>query len=198
MAKPSGLKVTYDDVSQTIDFSEVAGVDLTGNQILIREMSQAVIDFIVERAQSGKGIGGKTLKKPYSKAYSESLDFKAAGKSKNDVNMTLSGDMLGAIDVLEEDGPTVKIGFADTTDNVKAYGHMSGFEGHPYISGPKREFFGVTKAELKEKILSQFKDDIQEIKRTNRTDNEQDVETQSALIRTARRITDFINFDGES
>lgn len=188
------LNVTESEVSQAIDLKKVTGVDVSRDPELLRSISQAIIDYQVERVQSDfKGYDGKALHKPYSKAYEQSLNFKAAGKSKNAINMTLSGDMMGSIDLLEENGSKVKIGIADQGEAVKAFAHITGFKGHPTIKGAKeRPFFGVSPDEL-EKILEPFQDDIQDLKASARREQQRDVQGQA--IQTVRRITDFFTFD---
>jgi hypothetical protein len=188
------LKVTESEVSQTIDLKKVTGVDVSRDPELLREIEQAIIDFQVERVQSEfKGYDGKVLAKPYSKTYSESLDFKAAGKSKNAINMTLSGDMMGSIDVLEESGSKIKIGIGDAGEAVKAFAHITGFEGHPTIKdAKKRPFFGVSENELS-KILEPFESKIQDLKEQGRQGNQRD--EQGRVIRQVRRITDLLDFE---
>lgn len=62
-----------------------------------------VIRFIKERTKSGKDKDNNSLKSPnvYSKNYREHIDFKAAGKSGGPVNLTLTGEMLNSIELLD-------------------------------------------------------------------------------------------------
>lgn len=154
MAKLDGLKLTQSEVSQTIDLGEVFGVPLTGNESLKQVIGQALIDKIISRTESGKDVNGKPFKK-YSKEYIESDEFKAFDKSPGEINMTLTGQMLGTLDVLQTAGSKVKIGWADDTENAKAYNHNVG----DTIKN-KRAFFGVTKADLNE-IKKEFKADVE-------------------------------------
>jgi hypothetical protein len=173
----SKVKVSETELSQDIDFDSLAGAPISLDPVLQREIAQATIDYIKNRVEDENlGLGRKALKSPYSKSYQESLDFDAAGKSASNVNMILSGDMMGSIDVLEE-GETVKIGIDNPAVMPRAYGHQSGFKGHPNpkMSQYKREFFGVTDDEIKKFVLADFEDDIQDLKqglRPNQEDNE--------------------------
>lgn len=118
-------------------------------------IAQDLIDYVVERSQSGKGKGGKEFA-PYSDAYVNSLDFKIAGKSKNDVNMTLSGDMLADIKLLDMKRTKLVVGFENGTEsNAKADGNIRGTYGQPKSIGPKRDFLGVTQKEVN-KILENY------------------------------------------
>jgi hypothetical protein len=184
VAKPIGsLKLSLDEVSQTINLSKEAGIDLSDDPVLVNEIGQEIIDFMVDRAKDGRGLGGVKLKSPYSKAYSESLEFKAHDKNKNEVNMTLTGDMLGSIDLIENDPDKLKIAIAEDDEVPKAYNHNVG------DTVPKRPFFGVDKSEL-ENILANYesefkalKDDKEETKRRVR-----EGVAQRSLINIARGL----------
>ena len=160
MAAPKFKKTK---VSQQINLKEEFGFDFSGKNALKQAIGQAIIDKIVNRSKAGNGmsfgksgIGRKVkLKSPYSKSYADSLEFKAAGKSKNKVNMSLTGDMLGLIDITKIKGNTIEIGWEDADENKKAFNHSVG------DTVPRRPFFGVNKKELND-IKSEFKSDIKE------------------------------------
>lgn len=142
-------KITLSKFEQEIDLKELFGVDLSDDDSLKQAIGQFLIDRMLERVDSGKGIGGVKLKSPYSKEYSKSLEFKAAGKSRGKVNMSLTGDMLASIDLLSTDGNKIKIGIEDDSQIPKAYNHQTG------DTVPARPFFGFTKSELAD-IKKQF------------------------------------------
>jgi hypothetical protein len=189
MAEP-GIKLTKKRVSQKLDLNALTGRDIASDSVLVRKIAQGIIDYMVDRAKSGRGLGRKDLKSPYSKSYSESLTFKAAGKARNDVNMTLSGDMLRSIDILEEDGASVVIGIEDEVDAPKAYGHQTGFEGHPTIpSGKyKRPFFGVTADEVKKQVLPKFKAEIDKSAGARTISSLESQEAAISFIQGIRRL----------
>lgn len=151
------LKVTKKNVEQTINLNEKFDIDFSGKRNLKELIGQKIIDRIVERCNNNEGInldpdtdrGRKVkLKSPYSDEYEESLEFKAAGKSKNDVNMQLTGDMLGLLDIKRIDGNKITIGWNDPEQNPKAHGHMTGKDGK--VPKMKRPFFGISNKELKD------------------------------------------------
>lgn len=181
MEKP---KATLEEVSQKIDLNEIIGSDISNDEQLILKIGQKIIDYIEERVDDGLGYGRTKLKSPYSDGYADSLTFKAAGKSKNDVNMKLSGDMMASIDIIEVNGSKITIGIDDPDQAPKAFNHQTG------DTVPRRPFFGVTKQELKEYVLSEFKDEIK-AKRT--TSSEQ----QSRLISAIRGIRTLAEFLGD-
>lgn len=178
----SDVKATLDKVSQTINLNEVIGSDISSDEKLVTKIGQAIIDYMDTRAEDGLGLGRKKLKSPYSKGYSESLDFVAAGKSKNKVNMRLSGDMLASIDILETKGATLTIGI-EGSEAPKAFNHQTG------DTLPKREFFGVTKDEIKKYILDEFSSEIKAKKNTSSDE-------QTKLINSIRGIRTLADFFG--
>jgi hypothetical protein len=113
----------------------------------------AILEHIRERTQSGTGLNsaGNRLKDfpAYSKGYMKSLDFKIAGKSSK-VDLTLSGDMLDAMDLLKHKKGELTIGFENgSVDNAKAEGNILGSYGGSPNARKARNFLGVTRSELK-------------------------------------------------
>jgi hypothetical protein len=156
---------------------------------------------IRERASSGKGLefskdGSASevkLKSPYSKTYSESLDFIAAGKSKSDVNMSLTGDMLASVQVEDRGGNKIAVYIDGETEVLKAYNHITG------DTVPKRPFFGVSKKDVKE-VVSDFESEIESIdtregSRTRDQRRRTDLLDTLAGVETARRrpLRDVLN-----
>ena len=121
-------------------------------------IGQAVIDRIVERTQTGIDKNGKRFK-GYSAAYKDSLAFKVNGKS-DLVNLTLTEDMLSSMTIIEQTAQTITIGFDDSTENAKAYGHISGMEGHPTIKkGKVRDFLGLPQRDI-DLITDEFQSEV--------------------------------------
>jgi hypothetical protein len=144
-------------VSQVINVKEIFGKNI--NDINLKEkIGQFFIDKMKDRSAKGLDINGNSFV-DYSESYTKSIPFQAAGKTKN-VNMRLSGDMLGSIDILSINGNNIKIGFADRNEELKAHGHMTG--GGKNNNLPVREFFGVSEKEIKQ-ASNKFKDDIQKL-----------------------------------
>lgn len=138
-------------VEQKIELKDIfRGVDLS-NRDLKEYIGEAIIEYIRERTADGKGVkfnddgraSSVNLKK-YSKTYIDSDEFKAFGKSKDQVNMTLTGDMLGLMDIVNVGKDSVTIGWNDDEQIPKAYNHIVG------DTVPSRPFFGISKSELNE------------------------------------------------
>lgn len=203
MAKiPREIKASESEIYQEIDLADWTGVDLSLDPVLAREMQQAIIDYMQGRVSQGLGFNKQKLKSPYQDSYAESLDFKAAGKSKGNVNMELSGDMLGSVDVIEEreSGARFRIGFTDSSVVPRAYGHISGFEGHPEqdkMEKYQRIFFGVSEKEFKDEVLPAFEEDLQELKAREPDFRLEDriqtaAERQETLLRIFRSAQDLL------
>lgn len=117
------------------------------------DLGFAILEFIRKRTQSGVGLNAEGTRNKsfpaYSKSYMESLDFKIAGKSSK-VDLTLSGDMLDAMDVLRHKRGEMVIGFQNgSEDNAKAEGNILGSYGGDPNPRKARNFLGVTERELK-------------------------------------------------
>lgn len=149
MAVIPGLKLSEDGVTQTIDLADFLPETAASDPVIQEAFTQAVIDKITSRTADGKDAFGATFA-GYSESYKDSLAFKAFGKSSK-VDMELTGVMLASIDLVDQSGTKVQIGITNEAAS-RAYGHMTGMDGHPTLDGvtPKRKFFGVTKEDIAE------------------------------------------------
>lgn len=116
------------------------------------ELADLIVEYIVQRSQDGKSKYNRPFPGGgYSKSYSESLDFKNAGKSRDRVNLTLTGDMLAALDMLNHKKGAITVGFEKgAEENGRAEGLITGKYGKNI--GPKRDFLGITKKKLRELV----------------------------------------------
>ena len=185
------LTIKQDEFQQEIDLNDFIDGDISEDAELVREIAQGLIDYMVARVEAGKGIGGVDLNDTkYSTNYKKSLPFQAASKGSK-VNMTLTGDMLRAIDLLDEDGSTIIIGIDDEIERAKAYGHQSGFKNHPTIKGVKeRRFFGVTADEIK-KVLKGFSSAIKESTSSRKYSDTQEQEAAIDYVVNARTLAEI-------
>lgn len=117
-------------------------------------IAEEIIDYIRDRSQ--KGLNKNNREFPgYSEEYEKSLNFKIAGKDKGKVDLTLSGDMLGALTVLSHSNGKLLIGFENgTEENAIADGNIRGTYGQAKPGAKRRDFLGITKADLA-KILDE-------------------------------------------
>lgn len=115
-----------------------------------------VIEFIKRRTERGKDIDGAKFV-AYSDSYIQSLDFKIAGKSRRNVNLKLSGDMLEAIELLSHRKGKLVIGFENgTEENARADGNIRGSYGRSPDPNKARDFLGIAEKDL-ERILEQYR-----------------------------------------
>lgn len=121
-----------------------------------KAIGQEIIEHIRDRTEQGVDKDGKPFPK-YSREYIKSVDFKNAGKSAGQVDLRLSGDMMTALQVLDQDDGTLTIGYKNgTAENARADGNIRGTYGQDRGSSKKaRPFLGITKAELGD-ILEQY------------------------------------------
>jgi hypothetical protein len=116
-------------------------------------LGQEVIDFIIDRTVNKRMDKTNTpFKGSYSDSYASSFEFKLAGKSKDKINLSLSSEMLNAIEVLDTsiDGEiTIGIPASDTFNNQKAEGNIKGTYGQKKpIKGKARDFMGIKSNDL--------------------------------------------------
>jgi len=121
-------------------------------------IANEVKDFIIERTQD-KHLDKNNRPFPkYSKEYERSLNFRLGGKS-SAVDLTLSGDMLAAIEVLENKKGKITIGYKKGTENDKAEGNIIGSYGKPSGDPKKaRDFLGITDKDFKN-IVDKYKNE---------------------------------------
>lgn len=125
-------------------------------------IGQEIIDRIAKRTTEEKEDKHGDSLGTYSKSYGESDFAKIFGKKAGQrVNLTATGDMLASMDIKDTTAQTITIHFDDDEQNAKAYGHISGMKGHPFLDGKvqKRDFFGLPKEEL-ESIAAEFESDV--------------------------------------
>lgn len=110
-----------------------------------QDIGREIINFIVNRTKSGRGIGGRPFvnsrgQKKYSQNYIDDRDFAIAGKSPRSINLTLSGDMLDSIEILNAGTPgQIVIGFTSEEENDKSV----------FLREKGYDFLGLSSSELK-------------------------------------------------
>lgn len=139
-----------------VDLTDIFGrFPKEGADDLKQEIGGAIIERIRERAGSGNFLEQSRGAGSYSKSYTNSFEFKVFGKSKGNVNMKASGDMLRAIDITNETKDGIEIGFNDRLEANKAHGHITG------AVGKTRDFFGLTDTDIKE-IRREFNGEVKD------------------------------------
>ncbi len=134
-------------------------------------IAQDIVDLIVERTKDGKDKNNRAFKK-YSEEYKDSLDFKIAGKT-SQVDLTLSGDMLGALDLLSHKSGKIIIGYENgSEENARADGNIRGTYGHSKPITTGRDFLGITDRDL-DRILKNYP--VEDRSRTDLREASEDV-----------------------
>lgn len=172
-------QLTLDKVSLEIDLKKLFGKKVT-DPALRRNIAESLIDIIIARTESGKGVNAAgsvvKLKSPYSQQYIDSPEFAAFGKSKSEINMKLTGSMLASTDLISDRADKLEIGI-DNEDAPKAYNHMVG------DTVPKREWLGLTAGDL-EKVKKEYESDIN----ADQPITVADIFSRSNLARLARIV----------
>lgn len=113
-------------------------------------LADKVVNLIKERTDKNKDINGSKFA-PYSKSYVESKDFKNAGKSKSDVNLRLSNEMMDSIQLIDQGPGYITVGFESGTDaNDKAVWQERS------DNGVSRKFVGINDKDLA-RLLAEVK-----------------------------------------
>lgn len=110
-------------------------------------IAQEIIDYIVNRTKKGKDKNENDFP-GYSKEYINSKDFSIAGKSRANVNLTLTSEMLDSLKLLRHSPGEIVIGYdkGDTELNGKVEGNIKGTYGQSTPRrGKKRDFLGITR-----------------------------------------------------
>ncbi len=179
-----------DKVSQTFDLQEIFGVDVSDMPEVAQSFAQIAIEHIRKRTESNEFMPGAKASEgahKYSDDYAHSLAFKAAGKSKSDVNMELTGDMIATMDVLEINGNSITIGWDDPLQSAKAFNHNTG------DTVPKRPFFGLADSEVKD-IASKFEGSVRQAKSSfQETGRDATIQFGLDLLAQAQRVEDANN-----
>jgi hypothetical protein len=134
------------EVSTEIDVKELLG-GLSNDRDVREAFFQLALDKMSERLDKGLDVNGSKMDK-YSKEYKESLAYQAFEKT-GVVNMQLTGSMLAAVDIIEQNKNKMKVGVTGS-EAPKAYNHQVG------DTLPQREWFGWKDSELKS-IAKEFK-----------------------------------------
>lgn len=159
------------------------------SQRTAQSIAEDLVDFIVERTKDGKGKDGKPFP-GYSESYKKSLDFKIAGKG-NTVDLTLTGEMLDTLKVLEAKKGKIVIGFEEGDEvNGRAEGNILGSYGGDPNPKKARNFLDVSDKEIANILKDYPLDNVRE-----RLNNLSAAELSRVL---AREITDDLEFDDEA
>lgn len=150
-------------IDKTITLSEVSlEVEILSDGNfgdVINQIAFEVIDYIVQRTESGLDVRGNSFKN-YSESYKNSENFEAFGKSTGDVNLVQEGNMINSIQIIEAYDNYFKIGYTDELNTLKAFNHNTG------DTVPRREFFGINKKEMNS-ILEKYQYILDESEKSN-------------------------------
>lgn len=130
--------------------------DLNLSDSEMQALGREIIDHVVDRTRRGLNEKGNPFP-GYSEEYQNSATFKALGQDPANVDLSLSLDMLNAIEVVEIRNNAIIYGFSDSNpEQPKAEGNILGTYGQDSpIRGKARPFLGITRRE-RSQILNEF------------------------------------------
>lgn len=156
-------------------------------------IAQEVIDEVIKRSQiDNKDKNGRSFP-GYSKEYKESFDFQF--KRGGGVNLTLSGEMLESMEVVDvKDNGEITIGYdnADSDLKGKVDGNCSGSYGQSTGSYLKaRNFLGIESDRLK-KIIDKYKQ-VPEVVAENRAEMINKISSVSIKLNPMKSFIDELD-----
>lgn len=132
-------------------FSVNIPIDLNAYQR--KDLGVRIINKVIDRTRNEfKDKNNQKFKGKYSDKYSKSLDFKIAGKKANEIDLTLTGDMLDSLEILEHGPGYIDIGYKSSYNGLgKVEGNVTGLYGKHGKTSP-RDFLGITKKDIDDLI----------------------------------------------
>lgn len=143
------MAITKDEVSKEIKLNLPANLADEVADDIKAEVGEFLVESILDYVGDGRspvtGQQFKQLSKPYA-------DDEKGGR--RTPNLDLEGDMLNSL-IFKPTKNGVEVGIYDDDQAIKAFGHITGFEGHPWLDGvaPARPFIPGTKADFTGKIM---------------------------------------------
>ena len=149
---------SIDELTKTIKLNFPDSVSNAEKKELLNQIGDYVVvtmlDLIADGISPVTGKSFSKLTKPYSN--------KEKGGDRTP-NMDLNGDMLNALTYEIVDG-IVNVGWFDSDQSAKAYGHTTGFKGHPWLDGEvtPRKLIPNTKEKFTPEIMAGIREIIED------------------------------------
>jgi hypothetical protein len=105
-----------------------------------------VIEFIIDRTKNGLDVNGNPFA-AYKKSYKETFEYQIGHSGDSGVNLTLTGDMLGNISIINHGVGFIKLGFDDSQAAQKAK-WIQAPSGQKQGKQSPRKFFGISEKDL--------------------------------------------------
>jgi hypothetical protein len=112
-----------------------------------KAIASEIIDLVISRTENGKDKDNKNFAK-YSKAY-------AKHKGQTNVDLTFSGAMLAALELIQEKAGKIRIGIEDESLLGRVEGNCTGIYGDGKQTPKPRNFLGIKKSDL-DAILANY------------------------------------------
>jgi hypothetical protein len=115
-----------------------------------------VINFIIERTKNGLDINNNPFA-DYKQSYKDTFEYKVGHGGDSTVNLTLTGEMLGTISIINHGTGFIKLGFTDSEAAKKAKWIQTPSGQKAGKQSPRR-FFGISQKDLN-KIVARNQSD---------------------------------------
>ena len=112
-----------------------------------------VIEFIIDRTKNGLDINNAPFA-GYKQSYKDTFEYKIGHGGDSTVNLTLTGEMLGTISIVNHGVGFVKLGFTDS-EAAKRAKWIQAPSGQKAGKQSPRKFFGITQKDLN-KIIAKY------------------------------------------
>jgi hypothetical protein len=149
------MAFSVDELTKKVSVDIPSDLKARERKELLEEIGEYIkitmLDMIGDGRSPVTGQEWRQLSKDYSKF-----------KGSKEANMDLNGDMLDSLDYEVSKGE-LYVGWFDSDQAVKAYGHTTGMKGHPFLDGvaPKRKLLPTDK----EKFTAEIRSGVEEIVR---------------------------------
>ena len=148
------MPISETEVSKTINLKRKLS-KIENKQAALDEVGEFIRDSILDHlGEASTPVSGGAYKATLSPDYKK---FKSKISGNTSANMELYGDMLDSLEYkIDESAGTVTIGIFDESEARKAYGHHTGFKGHPNAkmrgNKNKRQFIPNSSQSFKDEI----------------------------------------------
>jgi hypothetical protein len=150
------MTFSIDELTKKVSVDIPSDLKARERKELLEEIGEYIkitmLDMIGDGRSPVTGQEWKQLSKDYAKI-----------KGSKEANMDLNGDMLDALDYEVTKGE-LYVGWFDSKQAVKAYGHTTGMKDHPFLDGvaPKRKLLPNDKEKFTAEIRSGVEDIVRE------------------------------------
>lgn len=119
-------------------------------------IGEEIVNMMKQNAVDGKGVRGSPDQFRRREFPGYTKDYEKF-KGQSNVDLTLSGDMLGSLGVISHQSGSILVGFSNgSEDNAKAEGNITGSYGRAPNPRKARNFLGLIRSEVNQIVRDQI------------------------------------------